>query len=649
MRILTIRGANLASLAAPFEIDLAAGPLAGSGLFAITGETGAGKSTILDALCLALYGDYPRVSSVGRRETAPDPSGEVISIQDGRAILRRGAGSGFAEVDFVGQDGAGYRVRWEANRARGRANGRLQSEQRTLYRLDDNSAVAAGKTQVREAIEAKTGLTFEQFRRTVLLAQGEFDAFLLADERERAELLEKITGTEIYAAISIRVHDGTEMRRKAVEQLEQRCRDIGLLDDAGRQNLCEQHDRVGEIIVVKLAERDRHTEKLEHCKRVQVARNNLAQAEIQRDAAQRVAEEAADDYRALAEFDLIEPVRPLDVDLTNARRTVDTGEKRLDELLEARASAQTLDAAAAIQLSAAIAADEAAEAIFKQFGPIWSDAERLDAELATAKKEFDEATEKARQAETMLRGRIDALAGLDRTLSQTTEAHSTAAAQLQDQSGRRLLADRCDDALVLLEKRRQIKQDHAKALAGAAETGKIAAQLKSEIRALAAKLESDRRRKDAFSGEIGEVRTCLSVIDEPRLHDRGAVLQRLAEALRDAGIACEQHRRAAADLTRAESELATATVKADMAGGEIAGAEAEQSRHRAARAEIAPLAELADEAVSPAAVHLRSLLVAGSPCPVCGNEDHPHHGRPGALNDMITTIRRRRQELDETL
>lgn len=160
MRILAIRGANLASLAAPFEIDLTAEPIAGSGLFAITGETGAGKSTILDALCLALYGEYPRVS-VSRRENAPDASGERISIHDGRAILRRGAGSGYAEVDFVGQDGERYRARWEANRARGRANGRLQNEQRALYRLDDGSAVAAGKIQVREAVEARTDLTFD--------------------------------------------------------------------------------------------------------------------------------------------------------------------------------------------------------------------------------------------------------------------------------------------------------------------------------------------------------------------------------------------------------------------------------------------------------------------------------------------------------
>ena len=263
MRILAIRGANLASLAAPFEIDLAASPLADSGLFAITGETGAGKSTILDALCLALYGEYPRVS-VGRRENAPDPGGEEISIRDGRAILRRGAGAGYAEVDFVGQDGERYRVRWEVNRARNRANGRLQNEQRTLARLDDGSAVATGKTQVRDAVEARTDLTFDQFRRTVLLAQGEFDAFLLADESERAELLEKITGTEVYAAISVRVHEGTEARRRTVEQLEQRRSDIGLLDDDSRRGLLDEQGQLAEAVVQKVAEHDRNNRWLDH-------------------------------------------------------------------------------------------------------------------------------------------------------------------------------------------------------------------------------------------------------------------------------------------------------------------------------------------------------------------------------------------------
>ena len=208
MRILAIRGENLASLARPFELDLTAEPLAGAGLFAITGETGSGKSTILDALCLALYGEYPRVA-VGRQEKVPDPSGKELSISDGRAILRRGAASGFAEVDFIVQDGIGYRARWAVARARGKANGRLQDPQRSLKRLDDDSAVAEGITSVLKEVEARTDLTFEQFRRTVLLAQGDFDLFLLADERDRAELLEKVTVTEIYGSISALVRQGT--------------------------------------------------------------------------------------------------------------------------------------------------------------------------------------------------------------------------------------------------------------------------------------------------------------------------------------------------------------------------------------------------------------------------------------------------------
>ncbi|MBJ7533169.1 AAA family ATPase [Rhodomicrobium vannielii ATCC 17100] len=648
MRILAIRGANLASLAAPFEIDLAAEPLAGSGLFAITGETGAGKSTILDALCLALYGEYPRVS-IGRRENAPDPSGEAISIHDGRAILRRGAGGGYAEVDFVGKDGERYRVRWEANRARGRANGRLQNEQRALFRLEDGSAVAAGKTQVREAVEARTDLTFDQFRRTVLLAQGEFDTFLLAAEGERAELLEKITGTEIYAAISIRVHEGTEERRRTVEQLEQRRSDIGLLDDDARQRLLDEQSQLAEAVAQKATERDRHNGRLDHFKRVVSARSDLAQAEAQAMTARLAREAAADDYGALAEFDLVEPLRPLSVDLDNARRTASEADSRLTDLRVAREDMRTLDEAAATQLAEAVTADETAEDIFKRFGPLWSEAEKLDAELATAQAEFSDATEKSQQAETALRNQVDALTALDKTLGQTAEAHRIAAAQLKGQPGRAILADRLVDATALLEKRVILKRDGATVASSAAEACKTEAQLEGEIADLSKKLAVDRDRKDGLTHDIGERRSRLTAIDESALLERETILQRVLESLREATTACDRHMRASADLARGETELAAATQEVSMASGQIASAESEQLRDRTARAEIAPLADLADEAVSPEAAHLRSMLAPDAACPVCGSTDHPHLAHPSALNDMVATVRRRRQELDAAL
>ncbi|NEI63861.1 MULTISPECIES: AAA family ATPase [Rhizobium] len=648
MRILAIRGENLASLAAPFEIDLAAEPLAGSGLFAITGETGAGKSTILDALCLALYGEYPRVS-VGRRENAPDPSGEAISIHDGRAILRRGAGGGYAEVDFIGQDGERYRVRWEANRARGRANGRLQNEQRALYRLDDGSAVATGKTQVREAVEARTDLTFDQFRRTVLLAQGEFDAFLLAAESERAELLEKITGTEIYAAISVRIHDGTEARRRIVEQLEQRRNDVGLLDDEARKTLLEEQSQLGSSVAQKGAERDQHNGRLDHFKRVAAARSDLALAEAQGVAAHTTREAAADEYQSLAEFDLVEPLRPLAVDLHNARRTAAEAKSRLDGLLVACEEARTLDAASATQLADAATANVAAEDVLKNFGPLWSEAEKLDTELVAARTEFNDAMEKSQQAEATLRDKADALATIDQTLGQTSELHRTAAAQLKSQSDRILLADRLSDAMDLLAKWDALRQDHATATSEAVEAAETATRLQGEMTALSEKLAEDRGRKDGLSRDICDRRGGLDGIDEAALHERDIDLQRALEALRETSAVCEQHDRSSADLSRRESEHALATQEVSIAKSQIVEAEADRLRDRIARAEIVPIAELADEAVSSEAIHLRSLLAPNLACPVCGSTHHPHLAHPSALNEMAARLRRRREELDTML
>lgn len=648
MRILAIRGENLASLAAPFEIDLAAEPLAGSGLFAITGETGAGKSTILDALCLALYGEYPRVS-VSRRENTPDPSGEPISIHDGRAILRRGAGGGYAEVDFIGQDGERYRVRWEANRARGRANGRLQNEMRSLYRLDDGSAVATGKTQVREAVETRTDLTFDQFRRTVLLAQGEFDAFLLAAESERAELLEKITGTEIYAAISVRVHDGTEARRRLVEQLEQRRNDIGLLDDDARQALLDEQSQLALTVAQKGAERDQHSERLDHFKRVAAARSDLARADAQAVAAREARETAADEYQSLAEFDRVEPLRPLAVDLQNAGQIAAEAKSRLEGLLVAHEEARTLDAASATQLADAAAANAAAEDVLKNFSPLWSEAERLDAELATARTEFNDAMEKSQQAEATLRDRADALATIDQTLGQTSETHLTTVGQLDSRSDRLLLVNRLSDATDLLAKRGELNQEHTTATSEAVEAEETATRLQGEITALSEKLTADHGRKDGLSREIRDRRGRLAGIDEAALHERDISLQRALEALRATSAVCEEHDRSSADLARRESERALATQEVSTAKSQILEAEADRLRDRIARAEIVPIAELADEAVSSEAIHLRSLLAPNLACPVCGSTDHPHLAHPSALNEMAARLRRRREELDTAL
>lgn len=225
MKLLAIRGRNLNSLADPFEIDFTAPPLSASGLFAVTGPTGAGKSTLLDALCLALYGALPRLEGAPRG-AGSDPD---LKTDDARNALRQGAGEGYAEVDFIGRAEAGaggaggrrgYRARWEARRARGKPGGALQPARMRLFDLESGAPIADKLTETREAIVARVGLSFEQFKRSALLAQGEFEAFLAADGKERAALLERITGGEIFGLISQAAHQRKREEESAIAALE---------------------------------------------------------------------------------------------------------------------------------------------------------------------------------------------------------------------------------------------------------------------------------------------------------------------------------------------------------------------------------------------------------------------------------------------
>lgn len=121
---------------------------------------------------------------------------------------------------FFGQDGRRYRSRWEVNRARSRANGKLQSQKITLADIESREMIGDRKTDTLQQIEKRIGLSFHQFRRSVLLAQGDFDTFIKAGSKERAELLERITGTEIYSQLSQAAFARAKQEREKLHNLE---------------------------------------------------------------------------------------------------------------------------------------------------------------------------------------------------------------------------------------------------------------------------------------------------------------------------------------------------------------------------------------------------------------------------------------------
>jgi len=196
MKILSLRFKNLNSLKGDWKIDFQEQSFTDNGLFVITGQTGAGKSTILDAICLALYQQTPRLDKI---------------TQSNNELMTRGTGDCEAEVEFAVKDKK-YRVFWGQSRARKSPEGKLQPPFAELAN-GQGTIIASKVSDVLKQVIELTGLDFSRFTKSMLLAQGSFDAFLNADVKERSGLLEELTGTEIYCDISKQVFE----QNKAVQ------------------------------------------------------------------------------------------------------------------------------------------------------------------------------------------------------------------------------------------------------------------------------------------------------------------------------------------------------------------------------------------------------------------------------------------------
>ncbi len=232
MRITSIHIKNLNSLKSEVNIDFDKPPLGNTGLFAITGDTGAGKTTLLDAITLALYGKVPRNKDV-------------------KEVLSYGATECLAEVVFE-HNANRYLAKWTLHRARGKVDGKIQGPKRELAIWDEENQVfdiiAEKINEVNEQVEQITKLDYQRFKRSVLLAQGDFAAFLQSDERERSDLLERITGTEIYSQISEAAYQREKLERSQLEQLDLQIKATALLTPEEVDALAQQEQDLSQQV-----------------------------------------------------------------------------------------------------------------------------------------------------------------------------------------------------------------------------------------------------------------------------------------------------------------------------------------------------------------------------------------------------------------
>ena len=216
MKILNLKFRNINSLSGENEIDFTRPDFTNEGLFAITGKTGAGKSSILDAISLAFYGKTPRVDITGSEN----------------AVMTRGEKDCFAEIIFEVNDKK-WKSSWKQERAR---TGTLKPVNRVIADFEDN--IIADQVRACDAEIVKIiGLTFEQFTKVIMLAQGSFAAFLQADKNDKGQLLEQITGTEIYGLISKIVFERNSSEKDKLDKILLELKAIKILSEKEKENL----------------------------------------------------------------------------------------------------------------------------------------------------------------------------------------------------------------------------------------------------------------------------------------------------------------------------------------------------------------------------------------------------------------------------
>ncbi|MCY1264310.1 chromosome segregation protein SMC [Pseudomonas jessenii] len=621
MKILAIRLKNLASLAGPFEIDFTAEPLASAGLFAITGPTGAGKSTLLDALCLALFGAVPRLNNTGRDAKVPDADGE-IATGDPRTLLRRGTGEGYAEVDFVGVDGRRYRARWEANRARDKAAGKLQASRQSLRDIDQDQLLASQKGEYKTQLEAALGLNFEQFTRAVMLAQSEFSAFLKADDNDRSELLEKLTDTALYTRLGRRAFDKTKEAREAHKLLQDQASGVTPLSPEARAELDERFSQAQQQLKTQQAQLKQLELQDTWLKDLRRLQDEHLAASEQLQSAQTHWEALASERLRLTRLEQLAPQRhqfarkaEVDALLTPLAAQIALQTQQHGELGERQTLLEQQLGSARIALSETQQRQADSAPLLRQAFEAQSTLARLAKDTALSA----EARQQAQQACTQGQGTIQTLldqqargAG-DLQRIATGLEQSTHLAPLSDAWN--AYRDRLQQLMLIGNRLNQGQAELASLEQNAASTDQALTAQKQQLEVLFKEAGAE---PDAVAEQIGILGSLLqdnrkqlrAVEDLARLWASQQDLDKRSAELQQRQLTAQQEReRLTQDGVKAKADLSVAEQTLNVTRELL-------ERQRLAR--------------SASVEELRAQLQDDQPCPVCGSNEHPYH-QPEAL------------------
>ena len=650
MRILAIRGKNLASLAEFFEVSLNDGPLAQVGLFAITGQTGAGKSTILDALCLALYDKIPRLPdghgiAVGHKD---EDENLRVTTTDVRSILRKGSSNGFAEVDFVGKDKQEYRARWEVTKARGKVDGRLQSQDVKLTNIATGQIIGQGKKNTLESISDLIDLNFDQFRRSVLLAQGDFAAFLKAKKDERSSLLERITGTEIYSDLSIAAFDRARDEKNALNQIAQKLQNQIPLEAVARHEIEQQRD----LLINQLSDLDKQIEGNQKIIDWYIKLKKRQEAEqtarIDFDISQTAWNNAEPDRQLFHKVEAIQPLRPLLSQFEIATTEHEDAQQKQNTSSKQQQAAESKLQDAKQFLKTQSDQLDTAEQQQKQAQPLLIQSRALDTRIDVLQKTVNSVTAEEEQ----LKKAYDQADAHHKTLltkqAEQTEKLEKLTAWMTENAATKTVAKEWSRWESELDRYQKLSTQKAEAESKAEQLNKAITNDQQRLEELTTTIAKDNGKLDQHAETLKQLKS----------QEAQYSLEELLRLKQDVEIKRDQ---LAIALTLVKNALETSTTiqqtqdslqlnekEVDENTKNLNLTTQQQSENNIALTEAKRALALIEASNHKSAEQFRTLLQDNEHCPVCGALDHPWKDHPSFGNEHIAGQQQRVAELEKT-